>query len=55
MKFNEIDRFIQSEESTLANITIILHSRLGCNKEDTKNYILQKLIEIKAFDKGAAK
>ena len=50
MKFNEIDRFIESEESTLANITVILHNRLGCTKEVTKDIIYQKLIEIKAFD-----
>ena len=50
MKFNEIDRFIESDEATLANITVILHSRLGCTEEITKDIILQKLLEIRVFD-----
>ena len=51
MKFSEIDRFTESHEATLANIAVILHGRLGCREEETKDFILQKLLDIKSFDK----
>ena len=52
MKFSEIDRFTDEPtlEATLANIVVILHSRLGCQEEETKDFILQRLLEIKSFD-----
>ena len=52
MKFSEIDRFTDEPtlEATLANIVVILYERLGCQEEETKDFILQRLLEIKSFD-----
>ena len=52
MKFSEIDRFTDQPtlETTLANIAVILYERLGCQEEETKDFILQRLLEIKSFD-----
>ena len=51
MKISEIDRSKESHEARLANITVILYERLDCREEETKDFILQKLLDIKAFDK----
>ena len=53
MKFSEIDRFTDQPtlETTLANIAVILYERLGCQEEETKDFILQKLLDIKSFDR----
>ena len=50
MKFNDIDRFIESHDATLANITVILYERLGCTQDESHDYILDKLREIQVFD-----
>jgi len=50
MRYNEIDRFSESHDATLANITAILYERLGCTKDASYDYILDKLREIKDFD-----
>ena len=52
MKFNGIDRFSESHEATLANITVILYERLGCTQDLSYDYILEKLREIEEFDSG---
>lgn len=48
--FNQIDRFVESKDSKLANITHILFEKLGCRNESTKDYIMQKLQEIVNYD-----
>ena len=50
MKYSEIDRFSESHDATLANITAILYERLGCTQDESYDYILDKLREIKDFD-----
>ena len=50
MQFKEIDRFSESHDATLANITAILYERLGCTQDESYDYILEKLREIKDFD-----
>jgi len=52
MKYSEIDRFSESHDATLANITAILYERLGCTQDESYDYILEKLQEIKVFDSG---
>lgn len=50
MRYSEIDRFSESHDATLANITVILYERLGCTQDESYDYILEKLREIKVFD-----
>mgnify|MGYP001338467023 CR=1 FL=1 len=50
MRYSEIDRFSESHDATLANITAILYERLGCTHDVSHDYILDKLREIKEFD-----
>ena len=50
MQFDDIDRFSESHDATLANITVILYERLGCTQDASYDYILNKLREIEEFD-----
>ena len=50
MKFSEIDRFSETHDAKLANITAILYERLGCTQDASHDYILEKLREIEDFD-----
>ena len=52
MRYSKIDRFSESHEATLANITAILYDSLGCTKDASYDYILDKLREIEEFDLG---
>jgi len=50
--FKEIDRYSESPEAQLANIAVNLFEKLGCTSEETKDYILNKLLDIKKFDRS---
>ena len=52
LHFNEIDRYSESPEAQLANIAVNLFEKLGCTSEETKDYILNKLLDIKKFDRS---
>ena len=52
LHFNEIDRSSESPEAQLANIAVNLFEKLGCTSEETKDYILNKLLDIMKFDRS---
>jgi len=46
----DVEDITDEHYSKLVNMTVSLYAQLGCTQDESYDYILEKLLEIEAFD-----